>query len=293
VLNALDNLGNLTPLGRKMVEFPLDPPLSKMLIVAEDMGCSNEVVTIAAMLSVPTIFYRPKEREEESDAKREKFMVPESDHLTLLNVYLQWKSNGYNSEWCTEHFIHSKALRKVREIRSQLLDIMEKNKIAVISCGRSWDIVRKSIASAYFHNATRLKGIGEYYNLRTGMPCYLHPTSALYGLGYTPEYLIYHELVYTTKEYMQCVTAVDPLWLAELGPIFFSIKDATQSRADKRKKEKMDEKQMQEEAKQEQEKEQLKQQLQQQPEQTQRRQKAVVEVGVAPARASKKKRFGI
>ena len=56
------------------------------------------------------------------------------------------------------------------------------------------------------------------------MPCFLHPTSALYGLGYTPDYIAYHELVYTTKEYMQCVTAVDPEWLAELGPQFFSIK---------------------------------------------------------------------
>ena len=56
------------------------------------------------------------------------------------------------------------------------------------------------------------------------MPCFLHPTSALYGLGYTPDYIVYHELVYTAKEYMQCVTAVDPEWLAELGPQFFSIK---------------------------------------------------------------------
>ena len=56
------------------------------------------------------------------------------------------------------------------------------------------------------------------------MPCYLHPSSALYGLGYTPDYIIYHELVFTVKEYMQCVTAVNPEWLAELGPVFFSVK---------------------------------------------------------------------
>ncbi len=59
------------------------------------------------------------------------------------------------------------------------------------------------------------------------MPCFLHPTSALYGLGYTPDYITYHELVFTSKEYMQCVTAVDPEWLAELGPMFFSIKVST------------------------------------------------------------------
>ena len=73
-------------------------------------------------------------------------------------------------------------------------------------------------------NAAKFKSVGEYINCRTGMPCHLHPSSALYGLGYTPDYIVYHELVMTSKEYMQCVTAVEPEWLAELGPMFFSIK---------------------------------------------------------------------
>jgi hypothetical protein len=65
---------------------------------------------------MPTIFYRPKEREAESDAAREKFFAPESDHLTLHNVYLQWRRNNYRSDWCTRHFIHGKAMKKVRGV---------------------------------------------------------------------------------------------------------------------------------------------------------------------------------
>eukprot|EP00889_Picochlorum_renovo_P003150 jgi/Picre1/30180/NNA_005549.t1 len=232
ILGALDNTGSLTKLGRKMVEFPLDPPLAKMLLVGEEMGCSNEVLTIVSMLSVPSVFFRPPDRAEESDAAREKFFVPESDHLTLLHVYQQWKTNGYRSDWCSAHFLQPKGLKKAKEVRSQLLDIMEQQKIRIVSCGNDWDIIRKAICSAYFHNAGKLKGIGEYVNCRTGIPCHLHPTSALYGLGYTPDYIIYHELVFTTKEYMQCVTAVDPEWLAELGPAFFSIKETDASRLD-------------------------------------------------------------
>lgn len=94
VLGALDNTGELTDLGRKMSHFPMDPALAKMLISSVEMRCSAEVLTIVSMLSVPSVFYRPKERAEESDAAREKFFVPESDHLTLLHVYTQWKSNG-------------------------------------------------------------------------------------------------------------------------------------------------------------------------------------------------------
>ncbi|RWS29821.1 pre-mRNA-splicing factor ATP-dependent RNA helicase PRP16-like protein [Leptotrombidium deliense] len=235
ILGALDNVGNLTPLGRNMVEFPLDPAMSKMLLVSTEMGCSEEILTIVSMLSVPSIFYRPKGREEESDLVREKFQVPESDHLTLLNVYQQWRMHKYSSHWCQEQFIHSKAMRKVREVRQQLKEIMDSEKLKIVSSGNEWDCIRKCICSAYFHQGARLKGIGEYVNCRTGMPCHLHPTSSLYGMGFTPDYVVYHELLMTTKEYMQCVTAVDGTWLAELGPMFYSVKESGKSRLERKK----------------------------------------------------------
>ncbi|KAL3818680.1 hypothetical protein ACJIZ3_004585 [Penstemon smallii] len=247
VLGALNNVGGLTDLGWKMVEFPLDPPLAKMLLIGEQLECINEVLTIVSMLSVPSVFFRPKDRVEESDAAREKFFVPESDHLTLLNVYQQWKSNQYRGDWCNDHFLHVKGLRKAREVRSQLLDILKTLKIPLTSCGPDWDVVRKAICSAYFHNAARLKGIGEYVNCRNGMPCHLHPSSALYGLGYTPDYVVYHELILTTKEYMQCATSVEPQWLAELGPMFFSVKESDTSMQEHRKKQKQEKTAMEEE----------------------------------------------
>uniref|UniRef100_A0A7E4VF39 RNA helicase n=1 Tax=Panagrellus redivivus TaxID=6233 RepID=A0A7E4VF39_PANRE len=224
-LGALDNAGNLTDMGRQMADFPLDPSLSKMLIVAAEMGCSEEILSIVSMLSVPSIFIRPKGREEEADSRKEKFQVSESDHLSLLNVYNEWKKKKYSSRWCKDNFIQAKAMTRAREVRGQLQEIMESNKLALVSSGTDWDIVRKCICSAYFPNATRLKGIGEYVSLRTGIPCFLHPTSSLFGMGYTPDYVVYHELIMTTKEYMQCVTAVEGVWLAELGPMFYSLKE--------------------------------------------------------------------
>lgn len=115
-------------------------------------------------------------------------------------------------------------MRKVREIRAQLEDIMQSKRHQIEST-EDWDIVRKAICSAYFANAAKLKGIGEYVNMRKGIPCHLHPSSALFGMGYNPEYVVYHELIMTKKEYMRNVTAVDGAWLAELGPMFFSLKD--------------------------------------------------------------------
>ena len=185
ILGALDNVGGLTKLGSKMVEFPVDPPLAATLLKAESLGCSNEILTVISMLSVlPFSFARKIAKK--SPTPCEKFFVPESDHLTLLNVYQQWKTNGYRNDWCNKHYIQGKGMKKAREVRAQLADIMKSQKVQLTTCGSDWDVCRRALCASYFHQAGRLRGIGEYVNCRNGMPCHLHPSSALYGLGYTP-----------------------------------------------------------------------------------------------------------
>ena len=93
-LGALDQDGLLTRLGRKMAEYPLDPPLSKMLIASVQFGCSEEILSIIGMLSVPTIFYRPKEKQSLADQRKARFHAPEGDHLTFLNVFRSWVESG-------------------------------------------------------------------------------------------------------------------------------------------------------------------------------------------------------
>jgi pre-mRNA-splicing factor ATP-dependent RNA helicase DHX38/PRP16 len=250
MLGALDAAGELTPLGRRMAEFPLDPPLARMILEAERLGCAAEALTIVSMLSVPSVFFRPRHREAEADQAREKLFVPESDHLTLLNVYQQWKRHDHRADWCQEHFIQLKAMRRVREVRAQLVELMRAQKLSLDSAGSDWDLVRRALAAAYVDKVARLKGIGEYVNMRTGVPCYLHPTSALYGLGFTPDYVVYHELTLTTKEYMQCVTAVDPVWLAEAAPNLFTLRDSFLSRFDRRRLERDEQRRLELEAQQ-------------------------------------------
>ena len=102
---------------------------------------------------------------------------------------------------------------------------MKSQRLHLVSCSTDWDGIRKCITAGYFHQAARSAGIGEYVNCRTGIKMFLHPTSALYGLGFSPEYVVYHQVVLTSKEMMNTVTQVDPHWLAELGGAFYSIKE--------------------------------------------------------------------
>lgn len=96
-----------------------------------------------------------------------------------------------------------------RFLVSKLLNILE-SRVGTENC-----------ADNVLYISPNYPGIGEYVNARTGMPCHLHPTSALYGMGYSSDYVVYHELIMTSKEFMQCVTSVEAEWLAELGPMFY------------------------------------------------------------------------
>ncbi|KAI8799552.1 P-loop containing nucleoside triphosphate hydrolase protein [Cladochytrium replicatum] len=222
-LSALDSEGLLTKLGRKMAEFPLDPSLAKMLITSVELGCSDEILTIVAMLNVQNVFYRPKEKQSEADQKKAKFHQPEGDHLTLLTVYNAWKASNFNNAWCYENYIQARNMRRAQDVRKQLMGIMDRYKQDVVSCGRNFGKVVRAIAGGYFRHAAKKDPQEGYKTLVEGTPVYIHPSSALFNRQ--PEWVIYHELVLTTKEYMREVVALEPKWLVEAAPTFFKVTD--------------------------------------------------------------------
>lgn len=120
-LGALDDDGNLTQVGTIMAEFPLDPQLSKMLVAAPEFRCSNEILSVAAMLSVPSIFMRPREAAKAADEAKARFAHVDGDHLTLLNVYHAYKQNGEDADWCYQNFLNLRSLKSADNVRSQLV----------------------------------------------------------------------------------------------------------------------------------------------------------------------------
>ncbi|XP_034563460.1 ATP-dependent RNA helicase DHX8-like [Notolabrus celidotus] len=231
-LGALDDEGLLTRLGRRMAEFPLEPMLCKMLIMSVHLGCSEEMLTIVSMLSVQNIFYRPKDKQALADQRKTKFFQPEGDHLTLLAVYNSWKNNKFSNPWCFENFIQARSLKRAQDIRKQMLSIMDRHKLDVITCGKASMRVQKAICSGFFRNAARKHPHDGYRTLIDQQVVYLHPSSTLFNRQ--PEWLVYHELVLTTKEYMREVTTIDPRWLVEFAPAFYRVGDPTRLSRQKR-----------------------------------------------------------
>lgn len=234
-LGALDDEGLLTRLGRKMAEFPLEPSLSKMLIMSSEIGCSEEILTVVAMLSVESPFYRPKEKAAQADMKKAKFNQAEGDHLTLLAIYEAWKASKFSNPWCYENFLQARAMRRAQDVRKQLVTILDRYRMDIVSAGKNFTKVRKCIVAGFFTNAAKKDAQDGYKTMVENQPVYIHPSSALFNKN--PEWVIYHELVLTTKEYMRNVLTIEPKWLVELAPNFYKQGDPTKlSKAKKQQK---------------------------------------------------------
>ncbi|CAO2609242.1 Pre-mRNA-splicing factor ATP-dependent RNA helicase DHX16 [Lemmus lemmus] len=210
-LGALNHLGELTTSGRKMAELPVDPMLSKMILASEKYSCSEEILTVAAMLSVNnSIFYRPKDKVVHADNARVNFFLPGGDHLVLLNVYTQWAESGYSSQWCYENFVQFRSMRRARDVREQLEGLLERVEVGLTSCQGDYVRVRKAITSGYFYHTARLTRSG-YRTVKQQQTVFIHPNSSLFEQQ--PRWLLYHELVLTTKEFMRQVRDL----LAQMG----------------------------------------------------------------------------
>ena len=222
-LGALDDEGLLTRLGRKMAEFPLEPNLSKMLLLSVDLGCSDEILTITSLLSVENPFYRPRDKQGQADMKKAKFHQAEGDHLTLLAVYNAWEASKFSNPWCFENFIQARSMRRAQDVRKQLVTIMDRYKLDILSSGKNYKKICMAITAGFFTNAAKKHPQEGYLTLVDQNPVYIHPSSSLFNKN--PEWVIYHELVLTTKEYMRNIMVIDAKWLIELAPSFYKKAD--------------------------------------------------------------------
>ncbi|TKY49698.1 putative pre-mRNA-splicing factor ATP-dependent RNA helicase DHX16 [Spatholobus suberectus] len=228
-LSALNKLGELTKVGRQMAEFPLDPMLSKMIVASGKYKCSDDIISIAAMLSVGnSIFYRPKDKQVYADNARMNFHTGNvGDHIALLKVYNSWKETNYSTQWCYENYIQVRSMKRARDIRDQLASLLERVEIELTSNANDLDAIKKSITSGFFPHCARLRKCGSYRTVKPQMNVHIHPTSGLAQV--LPRWVVYHELVLTTKEYMRQVTEIKPEWLVEIAPHYYQPKDIEDS----------------------------------------------------------------
>ncbi|EFC45428.1 predicted protein [Naegleria gruberi] len=229
-LGALDDSCQLTnPLGLQMAEFPTDPFVSKILLHSGNMNCSQEMLIICAMTSVRNVFVTSRQLQDRVEYVKRKFSVMEGDHLTYLNIYMSYLKNNKSSKWCYDNCITYKSMQRVEQFIHQFEKLLKRFSIPIKSIMDSnvgygnidppIDTIRKCLISGYFSNAAQRQSDGSYKSVRGNDIYYIHPNSVLFK--YPPEFVIFTELLFTTKVFMRDVTTIESDWLVEVCPQLF------------------------------------------------------------------------
>eukprot|EP00271_Cylindrocystis_brebissonii_P001537 TRINITY_DN1179_c0_g2_i1.p1 TRINITY_DN1179_c0_g2~~TRINITY_DN1179_c0_g2_i1.p1 ORF type:complete len:738 (-),score=153.97 TRINITY_DN1179_c0_g2_i1:392-2605(-) len=231
-LGALDDEGNLTKLGELMSEFPLDPQMAKMLVVSTDFNCSNEILSITAMLSVPNCFIRPREAQKAADEAKARFSHIDGDHLTLLNCYHAFKQNGEDPQWCYDNFVNTRALKSADNVRSQLVRIMTRYGMRLCSpdfnSREYYTNIRKAMLAGYFMQVAHLERTGHYLTVKDNQMVHLHPSTCL---DHKPEWVLYNEFVLTSRNFIRIVTDIKGEWLVDVAPHYYDLSNFPQCEA--------------------------------------------------------------
>lgn len=235
-LGALDENCGITTVGIEMADMPVEPRLAKCIISSLDLGCSEEILTIAAMCSVDYPFITIRSRNKEAKQRlvecSAELSVPYSDHLTLLNIYDQYRTAGYNSSWCDSMCLQARIMMRAREVRDRLYGMLRSY---AMKKGSSEDgtqtrilsteddtLIRKSLVCGYFANAAQLGSGGKYWTVRGRIPVSLHPTSVLSRFGVPSEWVIFHEVTHgDASTDIREVTKIEPRWLLECAHHYY------------------------------------------------------------------------
>ena len=232
-LGAMDDDGKLTELGSQMNQFPLEPELSKMVLAGVKYKCINDMLTIAATLSVKSPFLRPRGKENEADSKKYQFTHHSGDHITLIMAYNAFKKNEFSKDWCRDNFINFRTMKAIDNVRGQLADILTKMNITVPQNDYNNEIkgkrerrIIKSLIAGYFAQVAHLESAGYYITVKDNQYVFIHPSSYLHG-SRKATWVLFQEFVLTSKNYIRTVTEIQPEYLLQVAPHYFDIENMT------------------------------------------------------------------
>ena len=231
----------ITSLGKKMSTLPMDPIYSLILINAlneQYRDVFDDIVAIISVLQSDNIYYNPNNLREKIEKIRERYLDPISDHLSLKNIFNEYKKANNKEKFCKENFLNDKALAKSMEIYKQIKSYLEKifleefnqkeinsqieqkieeidkylDKIKNKNNNENKDeLIINCLLTGYFNNIGKYSNDNFFETLKGNQLCKIHPTSVLIRkpkLGKQYGYLIFNEMIITSKKYLKCCTLI-------------------------------------------------------------------------------------
>src|SRR5215469_6391453 len=242
-LGALDEQRALTPLGQNLARLPIDPTLGRMLLQSQKEHATNELLIIAAGLSIQDPRERPMDQKEAAAAAHRKFSDPQSDFLSLLNiwnaVHEEWerlRTQGQRRKFCKQRFLSYVRMREWQDLYSQLHDALEDlGTLKLNESNAAYEAIHRSILAGLIGHVARLEGRNSYKAAGNRLVS-MFPGSALYARGELqkkvhrkgdkappkpkstqPQWIVAGEIVETSQLFARTVAGIDPQWIIDLG----------------------------------------------------------------------------
>nr|KAJ0212315.1 hypothetical protein LSAT_V11C400158240 [Lactuca sativa] len=232
LIDALDENGTITPIGKTMSELPLEPSLARTLIEANEYGCLSQALSVAAMLSVEGTLLPGRSKNTDRKRKHPPSDLPDGsglgDHIQLLQIYELWDEVDYSIDWCKDNNLQVRGMLFAKDVRKQLSQIMQKvakgldikRKERRRDREENYKNLRKALCVGYAsqlaermirHNGYRTLGFKSQL-------VQVHPSSVLRTdeEGMLPNYVVYHELISTTRPYMRNLCEVEMQWVTPI-----------------------------------------------------------------------------
>ncbi|KAB2620378.1 pre-mRNA-splicing factor ATP-dependent RNA helicase PRP1 [Pyrus ussuriensis x Pyrus communis] len=230
LIDAIDENGLITRVGKTMAELPLEPSLSRTLMEANEYGCLSQALTVAAMLSAETTLLPGRSKSTDKKRKHDYLDLPDGsgwgDHIQLLQIYECWHQTDYDIDWCKDYQLQVRGMKFVKDVRKQLSQIMQKIAKGSLDVQTSR---RRNESQQDYHNLRKALCVGYANQLAERMMHHngyrtlgfkpqvvqVHPSSVLKpdDEGKLPDYVVYHELIATTRPFLRTVCAVNVAWV--------------------------------------------------------------------------------
>jgi ATP-dependent helicase HrpA len=235
-LDALDEAGELTEIGRQLAGLPLDPRVGRMILAARQRDALSEVLVIAAALSVPDVRDRPLEAAQAADAAHRKFDDERSEFCGYLKLW-RWLeegrgvhghrdaaergtdthrlSNRQQELRLRESFVNPRRVREWRDTHSQLHTVVAEHGWRLNGAPATYEQVHLSMLTGLLGNIGCKTDEEEGYLGARGIRFWPHPGA---HLSRRPgRWVVAAELVETTRLYGRGLAAIEPQWIATLA----------------------------------------------------------------------------
>ncbi len=216
-LGAVDDNNALTAVGRELARLPLDPRVGRMLIAARAEGCLEQLLVIAAALSVQDPRERPLARQGAADERHARFADERSDFLALLKL---WKLQGEQGlrRICRDNFLSYPRMREWRDVHLQLQSVVGELEWKMSSAKADKPdgtrAIHRALATGLLGNVGMKDDADNNYTGARGIKFWVHPGSGTKKPG---KWIVAAELVETTRLFARSVATIEPQWLEELG----------------------------------------------------------------------------